>query len=189
MWHARDQSKESCDEIERHLKHSYSPVVQKKNKQLLTWDLKRCCIQCKWNAEHTSTCEGHLPLHNKETNSLTWILNWNTLQKHILSLTVHFGWFVLAGMRTIFSICKQDPCLGCESLRLKLKICCSSFCFGGCYNNLISEQNGCYQESFTLAPQQNSPNLNVFYLSFWKDNALVDSVWGQLQYLTTEPKA
>ena len=26
----QDQSKESCDEIERHLKHNYSPVVQKK---------------------------------------------------------------------------------------------------------------------------------------------------------------
>ena len=30
MWHTQDQSKEGCDEIERHLKHNYSPVVQKK---------------------------------------------------------------------------------------------------------------------------------------------------------------
>ena len=31
MWHTQDQSKEGCDEIERHLKHNYySQVVQKK---------------------------------------------------------------------------------------------------------------------------------------------------------------
>ena len=30
---------------------------------VLTWDLKKYCIRCRWNDGHTNTCEAHLPLH------------------------------------------------------------------------------------------------------------------------------
>ena len=44
---------------------------------VLTWDLKKCCTQCRWNDGHTNTCEAHLPLQKNLTNNVkTFFLVW-----------------------------------------------------------------------------------------------------------------
>ena len=44
---------------------------------VLTWDLKKYCIRCRWNDGHTNTCEAHLPLQKNLTNNVkTFFLVW-----------------------------------------------------------------------------------------------------------------
>ena len=52
---------------------------------VLTWDLKKYCIRCRWNDGHTNTCEAHLPLHkNLIVNKKIYILLWLTTIKLLL---------------------------------------------------------------------------------------------------------